>query len=235
MSLNRTGIEWTGLTWNPVTGCYGPRGNRKRPKRCPACYARRIATRFRGTKAFRNGFEPTFHPDRLIDPYRLKKPSKIFTCSMGDMFGSWVPENWTGEILAAMANNPIHTFQVLTKCPENLLKWQKFFSPNLWLGVSVARQEDVKRIFYLRMVEPGIRFVSFEPLLGPIDADLYGIDWIIIGAQTCPTRIPEKGWVQTIIDQARKRGIPIFLKNNLRWPEDIKEFPKKQKGGRLER
>ena len=225
MSLNKTKIEWTDRTWNPKTGCYGPKGSRKRPRWCPACYARRIATRFKGTKAFPNGFEPTFHPERLIEPYKLKKPCRIFTCSMADMFGPWVPDNWTGEILFTMEANPIHTFQVLTKNPENPGKWQRFFPRNLWLGVSVTRQDDVERISCLKTVEPKIRFVSLEPLLGPVDADLRGIAWIIIGGQTRPTRIPDKEWVRSLIGQARQLRIPVFLKNNLHWHEDIREFP----------
>jgi protein gp37 len=142
------------------------------------------------------------------------------------MFGPWIPDNWIGEILFTMAANPIHTFQVLTKNPEDLSKWQKFFPANLWLGVSVTKQEDIKKIDYLRMVEPAIRFISFEPLLGPIDAVLERIHWIIIGAQTRPNRIPEKEWVQRLIDRARKLSIPVFLKDNLRWPEKIQEFPR---------
>jgi len=225
MSLNKSSIEWTELTWNPVTGCYGPRGSRQRPRWCPACYARRIATRFRGTPAFPNGFEPTFHPDRLIDPYRLKRPSRIFTCSMADLFGSWVPDSWINEVLGAIANSPRHTFQVLTKNPENLARWQRHFPRNLWLGVSVTCQKDVDRIAYLRMVDVSVRFVSFEPLLGEVDTSFDGLDWIIIGAQTRPTKIPQKVWVQTLINQAGKKRIPVFLKHNLRWPERIEEFP----------
>lgn len=225
MSLNKSPIEWTDYTWNPVTGCWGPGGSRKRPKWCPACYARKIATRFRGREAFPNGFEPTFHPDRLAEPYRLKKPSMIFTVSMGDLFGSWLPDSWIAGVLAAVSNNERHIFQILTKNPENLYGWQKFFADNLWLGVSVSRQEDVNRIFHLRMQPVRTRFVSFEPLLGPVEADLRNIGWIIIGGQTRPMRIPKKEWVQPLIEQARAREIPIFLKDNFHWPEKIREFP----------
>jgi len=225
MSLNPTKIEWTDRTWNPVTGCYGPGGNKNSPNWCPYCYARRMATRFAGTPAFPKGFEPTFHPDRLVEPYKLKKPSKIFTCSMADLFGSWVPENWIGEILAAIANNPSHIFQVLTKNAENLARWGKHFPKNLWLGVSVACQKDAARITYLKIADVSVHFVSFEPLLGPVETDLQGLGWIIIGAQTRPTCLPKPEWIGPIISAARADGIPVFLKNNLRWPEKLQEFP----------
>jgi protein gp37 len=185
-----------------------------------------MATRFKGTKAFPNAYEPTFHPERLLEPYKLKLPCMIFTGSMCDLFGPWLPDNWIGEVLFTIGNNPKHTFQVLTKCAQNLMKWQKFFPPNLYIGVSVTEQKDVERIFYLRMVDATVRFVSFEPMLGSIDVNLDNLDWIIIGGQTCPTRIPEKEWVQPLIDQARRLGIPIFLKENLHWSEKIQEFPK---------
>jgi protein gp37 len=225
MSLNKTKIEWTDFTWNPITGCWGPGGSREKPNWCPYCYAKKIATRFEGTIAFPRGFEPTFHPDRLVEPYKLKKPSRIFTCSMSDLFGSWLPDHWIGEVLFTVANNPKHAFMVFTKCPKNLFKWDKFFPANLWVGVSVNEQKDIERIFYLRMIDPKIRFISFEPLLGPIDINLDRIDWIIIGAQTNPVKIPKKDWVLPLIEQARKNNIPIFLKNNLHWHEVIQEFP----------
>jgi protein gp37 len=225
MSLNKTRIEWTDYSWNPATGCWGPGGSEENPCWCVYCYARKIATRFAGTPAFPNGFEPTFHKDRLIEPYGLKKSSRIFTCSMSDMFASYIPENWIWTVLFTIGYNPRHIFQILTKCPENLPKWNNFFSPNLWLGVSITEQKDVERITYLNKVERNVRFISFEPLLGPIEANLDGIDWIIVGAQTNPTKIPEKEWVKSIIEQARNSSIPIFLKDNLNWNEKIQEFP----------
>jgi len=185
-----------------------------------------MASRFKGTAAFPRGFEPTFHPDRIVEPYRLKIPSKIFTCSMGELFGGWIPESWIGSILFTISNNRRHTFQVLTKSPENLYKWNKFFPENLWVGVSVTCQEDVSRIFHLRMQSVKVKVVSFEPLLGPIKAKLRNVDWIIIGGQTRPTRISEKCWVQSLVDQARELGIPVFLKDNLYWPEKIQQFPR---------
>lgn len=210
MSLNNSKIEWTDFTWNPVTGCLNG---------CPYCYARKISMRFNGH------FNPTYHPDRLVDPYKLRKPSKIFACSMGELFGDWIPDNWIGNVLLTIANNHKHIFQILTKCPHNLIKWEKFFPPNLYLGVSVARQEDIGRIFHLRMTAARTKVISFEPLLGPINTNLDGIDWLIIGSQTRPMKIPKKEWVQTLLDQARDLNIPIFLKDNLYFESQIREFP----------
>jgi len=225
MSINRTKIEWTDATWNPLTGCYGPGGTKERPRHCPYCYALRIARRFAGGKAFPHGFEPTFHPERLYDPETLKKPSRIFACSMSDMFGSWNRDEWVASVFDMMRRYENHVFQVLTKNPENLARWEKRFPKNLWLGVSVAAQADAARIGRLKEVCPAVLFVSFEPLLGPVTADLEGIGWIIVGAQTRPERPPEREWVGSIIAAARKEGVPVFLKDNLRWPERIREFP----------
>lgn len=225
MGLNKSPIEWTDYTWNPVSGCWGPGGSRKRPKWCPFCYARKIATRFKGTKAHPNGFLPTFHPEILLDPFKLKKLNMIFTCSMGDLFGKWVPDKCIMSVLSSIENNPHHIFQILTKSPENLMKWKRFFPSNLWLGVSVCRQEDIGRIFFLSMIDPAVRFISFEPLLGPISVNLDRIDWIIIGAQTNPLRIPKEEWAGALISQTRDLDIPIFIKDNLHWPEKIREFP----------
>ncbi len=240
MSLNSTGIEYVDYTHNIITGCWGPGGSRKHPKWCSFCYAKRLAERF-----FPNGFLPTFHPDRIPELFRLKQPENsrkmrkpwiaekfpnnwfIFEGSMGDVFGDWVPESWTGNVLCTIANCSDHIFLIPTKCHRNLLNWKKFFPPNLWLGVSVCRQKDVERLFYLKMTDASVKYVSFEPLLGPIKADLKGIDWIILGAQTQPTRLPRKEWVEAIIRQARDRDIPVFIKDNLNWPEKIREFPEK--------
>ena len=223
--MNKTKIEWADFTWNPVTGCYGPEGSKESPNWCPYCYAKKIATRFKGTEAFPEGFKPTFHPDRLLDPYEMKKPSRIFACSMTDLFGPWLPDNWVGEVLFSIGNVPRHTFIILTKSARNLLKWQRYFPTNLWLGITVTEQKDVERISYLRTVDQNVKLISFEPLLGPINVNLEGIDRIIIGAQTNPTRIPKKDWVVALINQARELGISIFLKKNLCWPEKIQEFP----------
>jgi len=210
--MNRTKIEWTNYTWNPIVGC--KRG-------CPYCYARKIAMRFYGS------FEPRMFWNRLDEPKKVKKPSKIFVCSMGEMFGDWIPMGWTNQILHACTEAHWHAFQILTKQPQNL----KFFTypPNVWLGITIdgleplhVQAEDLECL-----LETGamIKFVSFEPLLARVNLDLEGLNWIIIGAQTNPKKLPKGEWVQGLIDEAREHNIPIFLKNNLEWPQKIQEFP----------
>ena len=230
--MNRTAIEWTEYTWNPITGCrHG----------CPFCYARKIARRFPAN--FPNGFEPTFHEDRLQEPYKLNKPAKIFTVSMGDMFGDWVPQKWIDSIFETMEGACENTYQILTKNPKKILPalYGDTFSRfgdmdalgNVWLGTSVndkaatPRSEELAK---LKGKSPRwTSFVSFEPLLEAMpDLDLSEIDWVIIGAQTNPRKNPETEWVQHIIDQAKDQDCKIFLKDTIQewWPERLREFPK---------
>jgi len=216
--VNRTKIEWTDYTWNPVTGCLHS---------CSYCYGRKIANRFRSI--FPNGYKPTFHPERLEEPYNLKKSSKIFVCSMGDLFGNWVPAKWIKAVIKVAEDNPQHIFQFLTKNPA---RYEEFrFPKNCWLGTTVTSYLDQDRILQLPRYEENYRtlnFVSFEPLLGEVYLEdwIWGyIDWVIVGAQTNPYKPPKPEWVKHIILEAKKAGKPVFLKNNLRWPEKIQEFP----------
>ena len=225
--MNRSSIEWTDYTWNPVTGCkHG----------CTYCYARRLAEgRLKGRFGYDNGFEPTLHLKRIAEPFNVKKGSLIFVCSMGDIMGEWVPTNWIQHLMTTMWNNPHHTFQLLTKNPT---RYSDFVWPqNVWLGTSIdgngqsmARLKELRDFIHRKPVggdgldwgKP-IRFVSFEPLLSDIASqpgfDLDGIDWIIVGAQTGPRAVaPEKDWITDIGLAARKAGIPVFLKDNLPWP-----------------
>lgn len=210
--MNRTKIEWTDYTWNPITGC---------KNRCTYCYARKIPTRFKGTKAFLYGFEPTFHLSRLKEPYRVKKPSKIFVCSMGEMFGNWVPINWQYRVQEVIRDNPRHIFQILTKFPQGI-----FFHlgslKNCWMGVTITTQKTIYKLdrlyentFASRLSLCPVRFALFEPLLSKVQVSLSGFDWIIIGAQTNPYRPPQKEWVDAIVKEADGYKIPVFLKNNL--------------------
>ncbi len=215
--MNRTVIEWTLFTWNVIVGCLTG---------CPYCYARRQAKRFqhRCPQCYR--FEPHFHPERLEEPLREKKPSKIFVCSMGEPFGPWVPRKWVEAILDVVRRCPQHVFQFLTKCPAGAKNY--VFPANCWIGTSVDRAAALGRIDVLREVAAPLRFVSFEPLLGLMgNLDLRGIDWAIIGAQTGPRAVvPDPLWVAEIIAACRQASVPVFLKNNLRWPEHIQEWPR---------
>lgn len=224
--MNRTKIEWTDYTWNPVTGCLN---------NCPYCYARKIATRFKGTKAWPKGFEPTFHEDRLIEPLFLKKPSKIFVCSMGELFGRWLEDRWIISILWIPRQCPQHIFQFLTKQPEELPRWNELWGSNTWVGVTATNGTEAQRaVIKLKQVAAPIRFISFEPLLGsPNLPDNFNkaVDWVIIGAQTNPYHPPKREWVEEIIEAAGHAEIPVFLKDNLRGPKKRQEFPKRG-GGR---
>jgi protein gp37 len=194
--MNRTKIEWTNDTWNPVTGCLGPGGTVEKPNRCPYCYAEKIATRFkpllgagddctqpgnglhevrykRNQPSFRYGFEPTFHSYRLSEPSQAKKPRKIFVCSMADLFGDWVPREWIVHVIGQAYLNPQHTFQFLTKNPKRLREFNPW-PPNAWVGATVTNQPDAdERLPWLLQVDAPVLFVSHEPLVGEINVGPY--------------------------------------------------------------
>jgi protein gp37 len=192
--MNKTKIEWTDWTWNPVTGCkHG----------CSYCYARRIAMRF--TKHFK----PTFYEERLIQPYRRNKSSKIFVCSMADLFGDWVPKAWIWQILDVVRMCDWHTFQFLTKNPK---RYDEFnFPGNCWLGVTIDYPNQ-KKIDLLNKKKFHYKFISFEPILDDMSSlDLSGIDLCIIGRDTSPgAELPKQEWIDSVKHQN------IFLKKNLR-------------------
>lgn len=221
-SLNKTKIEWTDYTWNPITGCkHG----------CWYCYAKKMTQRFK--KIFPNGFEPTFHKERLAEINCLKKPSKIFVCSIADLFASWTPQIWKESVWDAMLfSRTKHTFQLLTKNPANISKTIEY-PDNFWFGTTVTNENgDWKNIEEIKKVQAKVRFVSFEPLLGllPADVCLAGIQWIIIGKLTGSKRVKlDNYWVSRILYEASQHGIAVFMKNNLCPPwrkEDlIQDFP----------
>lgn len=211
--MNKTKIEWCDYTWNPVTGCkHG----------CPYCYAERISKRFTGD------FEPRFHEKRLSDPQKVKKPSRIFVVSMGDLFGDWVPQEWRSLVFEACNRAPQHTYLFLTKNPYRYLQLHiRGKLPrlsNFWYGTTLTGQGKLP----FNCLDFKRNFISVEPLLGDV-SDRFpftNIQWIIVGAQTGPGAVPPKPeWVQSIIEQCREANVPLFLKDNLNWPEKIQEFP----------
>ena len=218
----KKGIEWTDYTWSPIVGCkHG----------CWYCYARKLTIRFK--KVFPNGFEPTFHPERLKEPWELKKPSKIFVCSISDLFAPWTPEEWREQVMDAILFCPIkHTFQFLTKNPEKIPL--VIYPKNVWLGTTVTNEnDDARNIYEIKQRAARVRFVSFEPLLAklPYWADLKGLNWIIIGKLTGSKKVKlRKPWVEDILHGAMDYDIPVFMKNNLCPPFEkkdlIQEFPK---------
>lgn len=206
-------IGWTDFTWNPITGC--KHGCRFGPEQAK-CYAEVIAERFRGSKAFPNGFDPQFHPERLAQPRKVREPWRIFTCSMSDLFGAWIPPEQIHAVLEAMRAAPWHTFQCLTKAP-----WiaEKYAMPDhVWLGATVTGglANEKVRLDAVRRYQARVRFLSCEPMEGPVDVARAEPDWIIIGAATGKGGYqPDEAWVQPIEAWADAHGVPIFHKDNL--------------------
>ena len=221
--MNRTKIEWTDYSWNPITGCkHG----------CWYCYAKKLAQRFK--KVFPYGFEPHFYPERLKQPWELEKPSKIFVCSIADLFAPWTPEYWRDKVLESIFQCPIkHTFQLLTKNPERIDDDLEF-PDNVWVGTTVTGEyKDEVNISLIKMVNAKVRFVSFEPLLKLIDFHtvncLEGIQWVIVGKLTGSKRVKlEWDWVAAVYRETKRHSIPLFIKNNLGCPEVVQEFPEVQ-------
>jgi protein gp37 len=181
-------IEWTEATWNPVTGCS------KISDGCKNCYAERLASRLRvmGSARYRNGFDITLHADLLEMPKRWRKPRVVFVNSMSDLFHDQVPLEFIQRVFDTMQNCPQHTFQVLTKRTARLraiadkLPWPK----NVWMGVSVENAAVMHRIDDLRAVPAAVRFLSCEPLLGPMqDLSLESIHWVIVGGESGPMHV----------------------------------------------
>jgi len=217
--MNRTKIEWTDYSWNPITGCLHG---------CWYCYAKNLTQRFK--KVFPYGFEPHFYPERLKQPYEVKKPSKIFVCSIADLFASWTLPEWREAVLDSMLWCPVkHQFQMLTKLPEGISKMVEW-PDNFWFGVTVTQQSEVFKIDELLKVDARIHFASFEPLLGSISTCLEGLQWIIIGKLTGSKRVKlKKSWVLELIEEAQFRHIPVFMKTNLGFENPIQQFP--EEGG----
>ena len=209
MPSTSTGIEWTDKTWNPTTGC-----NKVSPG-CKYCYAETITQRF--PKTFPNGFEFTLHRDRLNEPKKWRKPSRVFVNSMSDLFHESMPLDFLQQIFKVMKDCPQHTFQILTKRHERLLEIADAkildWPPNVWMGISVETQKYVTRVDYLRKVPAEVRFLSCEPLLGPLELDLTGIHWVITGGESGAKHRPIKeDWVRSIRDQCQAAGVAFFHK-----------------------
>jgi protein gp37 len=207
MSSTKTSIEWTDKTWNPTTGCT------KVSPGCKFCYAEAITQRFAGS--FPNGFQFTMHPIRLEEPKRWRTPSRVFVNSMSDLFHEEMPLEFLQQIFRVMKDCPQHIFQVLTKRHQRMLELAPLleWAPNIWMGVSVETQKYTKRIDYLRNVPATVRFLSCEPLLGPLDLDLTGIHWVITGGESGQHHRPiEIDWVRSIREQCELMGVAFFHK-----------------------
>jgi protein gp37 len=205
-------IEWTDATWNPVTGCS------KISPGCKHCYAERLALRLQamGQKNYRNGFEVTLQPQMLELPLRWKSSRQIFVNSMSDLFHEDVPLSYIKEVFSVMRRAHWHQYQVLTKRSERLLELSPRleWGPQIWMGVSVENEDYLERIDHLRRTGAHVKFLSLEPLLGPLrKLKLRGIDWVIVGGESGPGARPvDSAWVTDIRDQCVSGGVAFFFK-----------------------
>ena len=225
-----SGIEWTDATWNPVTGCS------KISPGCKFCYAERLAHRLKlmGNPRYTNGFAVTLHADQLALPLRWRTPRRIFVNSMSDLFHDEVPFEFVDRVFDVIERAPQHVFQILTKRPQRLVKWQtiravsRAIPLNAWLGVSIESGRYVARADVLRQVAVGVRFISAEPLLGSLAGlDLSGISWLIAGGESggSPARALVQrdtggwsakplalAWVAELRDMCHTAGVAFFFK-----------------------
>lgn len=231
--MQKTSIEWAlnpdgtpGYTWNPVSGCLNS---------CPYCYARKVAnTRLKNIYLDNNNvapilkkehqgdpFYPRFWPEKLEEPLKHKNPAGIFVCSMSDLFGIGIPEDWTKWVLDIVRRSPQHRFYLLTKQPQNLAKFSPF-PDNCWVGVSATNDISFMEAYCMlaNTVEAKVKFISLEPFLGEISTGHIAcfakhIDWVIIGSQTKPIVMPKIEWVKEIVQAADWAGCKVFLKDSL--------------------
>jgi protein gp37 len=205
-------IEWTESTWNPVTGCT------KISPGCAHCYAERMAKRLcaMGQDRYRNGFKVTLQPDVVEMPLRWKRPRMIFVNSMSDLFHKDVPTEFIMKCFSVMQKASQHTFQVLTKRPERAVELASTLSwpCNVWMGTTVENADYVPRIHLLTQLPAIVRFLSLEPLLGPMPRlPLKGIHWVIVGGESGPSARPmETAWVLQIRNQCMDHKVPFFFK-----------------------
>ena len=208
----KTKIEWTEMSWNPVTGCS------KISPGCENCYAERMAHRLQsmGSPNYRNGFKLTCHPHLINAPLSWQSSKMIFVNSMSDLFHDAVPDDFVAQVFRTMSLASNHCFQILTKRSQRLketnekLSWTK----NIWMGVSVENSAYISRIDDLKKTGAFIKFLSLEPLLGSLEnLDLREIDWVIVGGESGPSARPmKKEWVTNIKQQCEKANVPFFFK-----------------------
>ena len=212
----KTRIEWTGSTWNPVTGCT------KISPGCNHCYAERFAERFRGVlnHPYEPGFDLTLRPERLEQPMTWKKPTMVFVNSMSDLFHKDIENDYIHQVFDTMEQADHHVFQVLTKRSSLMRNFinDRFAAvtcpKHIWLGVSIESRQQLSRLRHLKQTKATLRFVSFEPLLGPLGkVNLNNIHWVIAGGESGHYARPmDKSWVRELRDQCVEQGVPFFFK-----------------------
>lgn len=219
--MNKTKIEWCDMTWNPVTGCLHG---------CEYCYARKIAKRFGQHKEAKGivelhwkrdstypyDFYPTFHKYRLGEPARKTKGQNIFVCSMADLFGNWIPDEWITEVFTACENAPQHNYIFLTKNPKRYVQFDKYMPHNMWFGWSQTKPREVEAFLTHHSWNT---FVSIEPIHEEFK-EFYpnNVEWVIIGAETGNRKgkiIPKKEWIDSIVYRCKQSYLPVFMKNSL--------------------
>ncbi len=208
----RTAIEWSEMTWNPVTGCS------KVSPGCAHCYAETFAERWRGTPGhhFEQGFDLQLRPERLLQPLAWRKPRTVFVNSMSDLFHEDIPVDYIRSVFEVMSQADWHVFQVLTKREQRLVELAPLLDwpPNLWMGVSIENRRFVHRADALRQVPAAVRFLSAEPLLGRLEGlDLTAVDWVIAGGESGHRhRRLDLAWVRDLRDRCRERDVAFFFK-----------------------
>jgi protein gp37 len=213
---DRSSIEWTDATWNPVTGCT------KITRGCDNCYAARFSERFRGVAGhpFENGFDLTLRPERVTQPLAWRKSRMVFVNSMSDLFHKGVPRNFIDRVFDTMEEADWHVFQVLTKRSSLMRAYlrtrysERKPPSHIWFGVSVEEARAKSRIDHLREAPAAIRFLSIEPLVGKVGPiDLHGIHWVIAGGESGPNARPmQLEWAREVRDQCAEQGVPFFFK-----------------------
>jgi len=217
--MAQSSIEWTQMTWNPTTGCT------KISAGCKFCYAEVMSRRLlaMGLDKYSNGFKITIHPDALAIPYSWKKPKLVFVNSMSDLFHKDVPVSFIQDVFQVMNDLPKHTFQVLTKRADRLAQLSPLlnWTDNIWMGVSVEDDRVIDRIDALRKTSAAIKFLSLEPLIGPLsNLNLLDIDWVIVGGESGHKARPmKKQWVLDIKNQCLHSNTPFFFKQWGTWYE----------------
>lgn len=216
MSLNKTNKEWVvnpdgtkGYVWNPIIRYPNIESNsEKKEEGGSHCMAKNILA-----------------VEKLVEPYRQKKASRILTCSKTDLFSPYNRMNWIGEVLACIGNNPRHDFILVTEFAKCLLKWERFIpKENTWLGVRINQKEDAERTFYIRMIEAKIRFILIESLNEVLNLNLFNIDWIVLDGNSRVEPKHLKKCLLPLVEQAKELGIPIFMGKKIRWENRIQEF-----------
>lgn len=242
-----TKIPYCTKTWSPTTGCTPLSDG------CLNCYAAVMARRLQamGTRGYERGFEPTCHPERLEQPLKWRKPRRVLTCSMGDLFHEEVPVKFIERVWEVILQADQHQFLVLTKRPGRLADvYPWFYHWNIWMGVTIENQQEAWRLDKLKEWWKGNIWLSCEPLLGPLELDLEGVGWVVVGGESGPGARPmDLDWARDIIRQCREVGVKAYVKqmgshwthyagdkfgvpgskgqNVDAWPEDlrIREFP----------